>query len=266
MKIAVTGKGGVGKTLISAALAKLFADKNFKVFAIDADPDANLALTLGFPQAEKITSLVEMKKLIEERTGAKSGSFSPYFKLNPKVSDIPDKYFVKHNGISLAVMGTVRGGGLGCTCPENAFLKALLRHLIVEREEVVILDMEAGIEHLGRGTVKSVDILIIVVEPGVRSIETAKRIRKLAGDIGISRLGAIGNKAKNDSDKKFMIENLCRQSPDYPTGLDFLGYISYNEKLIDADLKNLPFYEVCPEVLDEGKVIVEGLMDGREKK
>ena len=266
MKIAVTGKGGVGKTLICATLAKLFVDKNFKVFAVDADPDANLALTLGFPQAEKITSLVEMKKLIEERTGAKSGSFSPYFKMNPKVGDIPDKYFVKHNGISLAVMGTVRGGGLGCTCPENAFLKALLRHLIVEREEVVILDMEAGIEHLGRGTVESVDILVIVVEPGVRSIETAKRIRKLAGDIGISRLGAIGNKTRNDSDKKFMIENIGGQNLNYSLGIDFLGYISYNKKLVDADLKNLPFYEVCPEVLDEGKVIVEGLMDGREKK
>jgi len=252
MKIAVSGKGGVGKTLISAVLAKLFVGRNLKVFAIDADPDANLAHTLRFPEASKITPLIEMKKLIEERTGAKAGSSSPYFKLNPKVDDIPDRYFVKHEGISLAVMGTVRGGGLGCTCAENAFLKALLRHLIVEREEVVILDMEAGIEHLGRGTVESVDRLFIVVEPGSRSIETAKRISKLASEIGIARFGVIGNKIRSDKDRKFITGSL--------PGFDFAGFISYNDRLIDADLNNLPFYEVCPEVLEQAKVIVETLV------
>ncbi len=252
MKIAVTGKGGVGKTLISAVLARLFAGRNLKVFAIDADPDANLAQTLAFPEASEITPLIEMKKLIEERTGAKAGSSGPYFKLNPKVDDIADKYFVKHEGIGLAVMGSVRGGGLGCTCAENAFLKALLRHLIVEREEVVILDMEAGIEHLGRGTVEAVDRLLIVVEPGSSSIETAKRIRKLASEIGISRLGVVGNKVRNEEEKKFVRENV--------SGLDFLGFISYNEKLIKADLNDLPFHKACPEVLKEGKAIVDQLV------
>ena len=252
MKIAVTGKGGVGKTLISAILARLLADRGLKVFAIDADPDANLAHTLRFPEVSEITPLIKMKELIEERTGAKVGSSNPYFKLNPKVDDIPDKYFVKHEGIALAVMGSVRGGGLGCTCAENAFLKALLRHLIVEREEAVILDMEAGIEHLGRGTVEAVDRLLIVVEPGNHSIETAKRIRKLASEIGISRLGVVGNKVRNEEEKTFVRENV--------SGLDFLGFFSYNEKLIKADLNNLPFYEVCPEVLEEGKVIVEELV------
>ena len=257
MKIAVTGKGGVGKTLISAVLARLFAGRNFKVFAVDADPDANLALALGFPEPSKIVPLVEMKDLIAERTGAKAGSPSPYFRANPRVDDIPDKYFAAHGDISLAVMGTVRGGGLGCTCPENAFLKALLRNLIVEREEVVILDMEAGIEHLGRGTVESVDRLIIVVEPGIRSIETARRIRKLAADIGMSRLQVVGNKVRGDEDRKFMVENL---------GLDFLGYVSYNEKLVNADLRNIPFYEACPEVLEEGRAILEKLLgNGKEK-
>ena len=251
MKIAVTGKGGVGKTLISAVLAKLFVGRGFKVFAIDADPDANLASALGFPEASKITPLIEMKKLIEERTGAKVGSLNPYFKMNPKVDDIPDKYFVKYEGVSLAVMGTVRGGGLGCTCPENVFLKALLRHLIVEREEVVILDMEAGIEHLGRGTVESVDKLLIVVEPGRHSIETAKRISNLAGEIGITRLGMVGNKIRNDDDRKFITGSL--------PGFEFPAFISYNEKLINADLNNLPFYKVCPGVLEEGKEILEHL-------
>ena len=257
MKIAVTGKGGVGKTLISAILARLFADRNFKVFAVDADPDANLALALGFPEPSKIVPLVEMKKLIAERTGAKAGSPSPYFRVNPKVDDIPDKYFATQGGISLAVMGTVRGGGLGCTCPENAFLKALLRNLIVEREEVVILDMEAGLEHLGRGTVESVDRLIIVVEPGIRSIETAGRIRRLATDIGMSRLEVVGNKVRGDDDRRFMVENL---------NLDFLGYVSYNDELVNADLKNLPFYEACPEVLEEGKAILENLLGNGEEK
>ena len=258
MKIAITGKGGVGKTLISAVLAKLFSGENFKVFAVDADPDTNLALALGFPKSSEIVPLIEMKELIEERTGVKAGSYSPYFKLNPRVDDIPDKHFVTHEGISLAVMGTVRGGGLGCTCAENAFLKALLRHLIIEREEVVIIDMEAGIEHLGRGTVESVDRLIIVVEPGIRSIETARRISKLASDIGLSRFGVVGNKVRKEEEKTLMKTNLVN--------LDFLGFISYNEKLIDADLTNTPFYKVCPEILEEGKAIMERLVEnGREK-
>ena len=251
MKIAVTGKGGVGKTTLSALLAKLFADQGKKVFAIDADPDSNLALALGFPHSAQITPLIKMKELIEERTGAKVGSSSPYFKLNPKVDDIPEKYFAHHQGIHLAVMGSVRGGGLGCTCAENAFLKALLRHLIVEREEVVILDMEAGIEHLGRGTVAAVDRLIIVVEPGRRSIETACRIKDLAGEIGILKIGVVGNKIRGSDDKKFILDNLA--------GFDFLGFFPYREKIVDADLNDTPPFESCPEIMEEGRKIIAKL-------
>ncbi len=253
MKIAVTGKGGVGKTFLVAILAKLFAEKGKKIFAIDADPDSNLALTLKFPNPSEITPLVKMKKLIEERTGGKIGTLNPYFKLNPKVDDIPDKYFLSHQGINLAVMGSVRGGGAGCTCPENAFLKALLRHLIVEREEVVILDMEAGIEHLGRGTAESVDRLIVVVEPARNSIETAHRIRDLAKAIGIARIEIVGNKIRENRDKKFILDALA--------DFDFLGFIPYNEKVTEADLKNIPFFEHCPEILEEGRRILERLGD-----
>ncbi len=253
MKIAIAGKGGVGKTLLAALLGKLFAARKQRVFVIDADPDANLALTLGFRGAERITPLIEMKDLIEERTGAKLGKVNPYFKLNPKVDDIPDKYFVTEGGISLAVMGTVRGGGLGCTCPENAFLRALLRHLIVDRDEVVILDMEAGLEHLGRGTVDAVDRLIIVVEPGMRSMETAHRVEKLSRDIGIRSMGIVGNKVRGDLDRDFMRKNM--------TTIDFLGWLSYNEKLVDGDLQNTPFFKTCPEILGEGKKIIERLVE-----
>ena len=252
MKIAIAGKGGVGKTLLAGLLAKLFVGRGQRVFAIDADPDSNFGLTLGFSGIEKITPLIKMQGLIEERTGAKPGAAAPYFKLNPKVDDIPDKYFVTQDGISLAVLGTVRGGGLGCACPENAFLKALLRHIIVERDEVVILDMEAGLEHLGRGTVEAVDKLIIVVEPGMKSIETARRVEKLSRDIGITSLGVVGNKVRGDADKDFILKNTA--------ALDFLGWLPYNGKIIDADLSNTPFFKACPEILDEGKKIIERLV------
>ena len=253
MKIAVTGKGGVGKTFLVVVLAKFFAEKEKKVFVIDADPDANLALTLGFPNPSEIIPLIKMKELIEERTGAKIGALAPYFKLNPKVDDIPDKYFLRQQGINLAVMGSVRGGGLGCTCPENAFLKALLRHLVVERKEVVILDMEAGIEHLGRGTTQNMDRLIVVVEPGRNSIETAHRIKDLAREIGISRIEIVGNKIRENGDKKFILDALA--------GFDFLGFIPYNKKINEAELKNIPFFEYCPEILKEGREIVKRLGD-----
>ena len=258
MKIAITGKGGVGKTTLAAILAKLFVDKGYRVLSIDADPDSNLAAALGFPQSSKIVPLIEMKRLIEERTGAKRGDPSPYFKLNPRVDDIPERYFTEHDGIRLAIMGTVRGGNLGCTCPENAFLKALLRHLIVEREEVVILDMEAGIEHLGRGTAEAMDRLIIVVEPGSRSIETAYRIKDLAKEIGLKRIEVVGNKMRGDRDRRFVLKNLA--------GFDLLGFLSYNEKVVEADLENSPFFLSCPEILEEGRKIIMKLdEDEREK-
>jgi len=176
MKIAISGKGGVGKTLLAASLSQIFAWAGYSVIAIDADPDANLASTLGYPNPEEITPISELGDLIEERTGMKPGQSGAFFKLNPKVDDLPEDYSVKLDGIKLMVMGRIKRGGTGCYCPEGALLQALLSHLLIHRDEVVILDMEAGIEHLARGTAKSVDRLIVVVEPGRRSIETAGTI------------------------------------------------------------------------------------------
>jgi len=253
MKIAITGKGGVGKTTLAAGLAILFSRQEKRVFAIDADPDANLALTLGFPHPSRIKPLIEMKELIGARTGTRPGGFNPYFKLNPKVDDIPERYFARHKGINLAVMGTVRGGGLGCTCPENAFLKALLGHLILERKEVVILDMEAGIEHLGRGTARGVDRMIIVVEPGSRSIETAFRIKHLAEEIGVKNIAVVGNKIHRNSEKEFLMAHM--------SDFDFLGFIHYNEKILEADLNNTSPFELDTELMEEVAKIAEKMVE-----
>ena len=164
MKIAISGKGGVGKTLLASLLAKIFSESGYSVLAIDADPDANLAANLGFPNPDAIVPISELNELIEERVGAKPGQSGSFFKLNPEVDDLPEKYSAKFHGIRLMVMGRIKRGGTGCYCPEGALLQALLAHLLLQRDEVVILDMEAGIEHLTRGTAKAVDWLIVVVE------------------------------------------------------------------------------------------------------
>jgi len=252
MKIAISGKGGVGKTLLASMLSKIFAESGYSVIAIDADPDANLAATLGFPQAEEITPVSEMKELIEERTGARPGKAEIFFKLNPKVDDIPEKYSVKHNEIRLMVMGQIKRGGSGCYCPENALLKALMTHLIVARNEVVILDMEAGIEHLGRGTARAVDKLIVVVEPGRRSIETALSIEKLAVEIGLQNITVVGNKIRSQSEREFLISNL--------PGFEFLGFIPYDQAIVDADLANLPILESSQQVTAAVKDIYQALL------
>ncbi|MDY7031830.1 MAG: carbon monoxide dehydrogenase accessory protein CooC [Thermodesulfobacteriota bacterium] len=243
MKIAVTGKGGVGKTTFTACLSKKFHDDGYSVLAIDADPNANLAMALGFPDPEKITPIAEMSDLIEERTGAKPGTSGSFFVLNPKVDDIPEKYWVEHNGIRLMIMGTVKKGGSGCVCPESVLLRTLVSHLILARKEVIILDMEAGVEHLGRATAKAVDILIIVVEPGKRSIETAFRIKNLARDIGIESLGVIVNKVRNEKDEEFITGEMV--------GFNILGSIPSDPLIIEADLKGIPPFELSPGIMLE---------------
>ncbi len=237
---------------MASVLSKIFVDSGYSVIAIDADPDANLAATLGFPQAEEITPISEMKELIEERTGARPGQSAPYFKLNPKVDDIPEKYSLKHNGIRLMRMGRIKKGGTGCYCPENALLRALLTHLLVGRNEVVILDMEAGIEHLGRGTARAVDKLIVVVEPGRRSIETALSIEKLAAEIGLQNIAVVGNKIRSQSEKEFLISNL--------PGFEFLGFIPYDQAIVDADLANLPILDSSQQIIAAVEDIYQALL------
>ncbi len=252
MKIAISGKGGVGKTLLASILTKIFAESGYSVIAIDADPDANLAATLGFLHPENITPISEMSALIEERTGAKPGQAGSFFKLNPKVDDIPEKYSQEHNGIRLMIMGRLKRGGSGCYCPENTLLQSLIAHLLLARDEVVILDMEAGIEHLGRGTAKAVDKLIVVVEPGRRSIETALAINKLAQDIGLSSIAIVGNKVRSQSDKEFLISSLA--------GFQFLGFIPYDQAVVDADLANNPVVDASQPVINEVRNIYKALL------
>ncbi len=229
MKIAVSGKGGVGKTTLSAFLVKWFAEQGKHVLAIDADPDANLGNGLGVKEASDIVPISKMKQLVAERTESVPGSFGGFFKMNPKVDDLPEKLAVKSgDNIRLMVMGGVKKGGTGCVCPESILLKNLVQHLILRRDEVVVMDMEAGIEHLGRGTSQAVNCLIVVVEPGRRSIETALKIKDLAGDIGLSRVALVGNKVRSDKDREFLTNSL----PEYR----FLGFIPYDDQIIEADL------------------------------
>jgi CO dehydrogenase maturation factor len=252
MKIAISGKGGVGKTLLAAFLAKIFASNGYSVIAIDADPDANLAATLGFPSPEKITPISELKDLIEERVGVRPGTSGSFFKLNPKVDDLPEKYSVRIDGIRIMSMGRIKRGGTGCYCPEGALLQALVSHLLLQRDEVVILDMEAGIEHLTRGTIKAVDKLIIVVEPGRRSLETAETIKKLAQDLGLNNIAAVGNKIRNEADEQFIKSNL----PD----IKIIGFIYYDTAINDADLANVSLFTASPRTMEAVKNIYETLV------
>jgi len=252
MKVAVSGKGGVGKTLLASLLSRIFAESGYSVLAIDADPDANLAATLGFPHPEKIIPISEMKSLIEERTGTRAGQAAAYFKLNPKVDDLPEKYSQEYKGIRLMVMGQIKKGGGGCYCPENTLLQALVSHLLLARNEVVILDMEAGIEHLGRATAKAVDKLIVVVEPSRRAVETAYRITKLAQDIGLQNIAVVGNKLRSQSEREFLISSL--------PGFEFLGFIPYDQAVVDADLGNLPPVDASQSIITEVRNIHQALL------
>ncbi len=257
MKIAISGKGGVGKTLLAAFLARMFADEGYSVLAIDADPDANLAATLGFPNPESIVPISDMKDLVEERTGTGGGKASPYFKLNPKVDDIPEKYAVKYNGIRLMRMGRVKQGGSGCYCGENTLVRALLAHLLLARNEIIVLDTAAGIEHLSRGTARAVDKLIIVVEPGHRSIETAREITLLAKDIGITNLAIVGNKVRSEVEKDYITSHL--------PGYEVLGFIPFDQAIIDADMGNRSILDASPFVISEVRKIYLTLLAFQSK-
>ena len=195
MKIAISGKGGVGKTTVSALLARYISQKNKRVIAIDADPDANLAAALGYPDPNSIKPLSSFDKLIEERVGG-----GGMIRLNPKVDDLVDKVGVDLDGITLMVLGTIAQGGGGCFCSPSALLKAFLIHVLTQPDEWVFIDMEAGLEHLGRGSSGNVDGLLIVVEPAPRSLETAARIRALAKDLGIKKVMGVANKIQSPSD------------------------------------------------------------------
>jgi CO dehydrogenase maturation factor len=228
MKIAVTGKGGVGKTTFSAILARLYAEEHRKVLAVDVDPDANLGLALGFDKEtlDSIVPIAHLKELVQERTGATDQNMGKFFKINPRVDDIPDAYAKECNGVRLLTMGTVEEGGAGCVCPEHVLIRRIISHLVLRSDDVVIMDMEAGIEHLGRGTASSVDQFIVVIEPGARSIQTYEKVKKLASDLGVERVRVVANKVRDEDDEAFIKENIKD---------DLLGFVHYNQEVIDAD-------------------------------
>ena len=260
MRLAIAGKGGVGKTTLASLLAMVYSAEGKRVIAIDADPDANLAGALGIPpeQARRITPISQLKDLIEERTGAKAGSFGAYLKLNPRVDDIPDRFSAHKGNIRLMVLGTVKGGGAGCICPESALLRSLMSHLLLERSEIIIMDMEAGLEHLARGTAAGVDAFIIVVEPGRRSLQTAESIQKLAKDLGIDKCYVVGCKTQNAADRLFITENM--------PGFEIIGFINYNPAIVQADRQGTGIYEAAPEAVLEARQIKERLEQGLSPK
>jgi CO dehydrogenase maturation factor len=240
LKIAVSGKGGVGKSTLAAALCKVLSDKGFKVVAIDADPDANLASALGLsPEIKaRIRPLARESDLIEQRTGARPGRAGQMFSLSPDVSDIAQTYGLLCDGVSLLVLGAVKSGGGGCACPENIFLKKLIRHLVLHERETVVVDMEPGVEHLGRATAQGVDTMVIVLEPGTRSKETAARIISLSKDIGLfGKLRLVLNKIRNDNDERDLL------SEDFGA-IEVLGRIPFDERFIEADCKGTSVFDM----------------------
>ena len=247
MKVAITGKGGVGKTTLSSTLARLYADEGRTVLAADVDPDANLGLALGLSQEEvdEIVPISKMRTLVEERTGANEAN--KFFKLNPYVADIPEKFSKDLNGVKLLVMGTVDVGGSGCVCPEHVMLKAILSNLSYRKNDVVIMDMEAGLEHLGRGTASNMDQFIVVIEPGARSVQTYRNVKRLASDLGVARVRVVANKVRDESDEAFIRQSIPAE--------DLLGVIHYNPEIIDADRQGKSPYDFSPKAIEEIKNI-----------
>jgi len=239
MKLAISGKGGVGKSTVAAALALLLARSGSRVLAVDADPDANLAAALGVSAEERrrIVPISRQVALVEERTGAKVKQYGQMFKLNPQVSDIADSYATVHKGVALIVLGAIVKGGGGCACPESVLVKALVADLVLHRNEALVMDMEAGIEHLGRGTAQGVDAMLVVVEPGQRAVDCAMSVVKLCKDLKIKKIYAVANKITCPGDEQFVRNSLG--------DLHLLACVPYAESIRRSDM--------------EGKSVLEGL-------
>ena len=243
MKLAITGKGGVGKTTLSSTLARLYADEGRTVLAADVDPDANLGLALGLTQEEVDSTIPisKMRELAKERTGASDDN--RFYKLNPYVADIPEKFAKTINGVKLLVMGTVDVGGTGCVCPEHVMLKSILSALTYRKNDVVIMDMEAGLEHLGRGTAANMDQFVVVIEPGSRSVQTYRNVKRLASDLGVKRVRVVANKIRDEKDEEFIRNAIPAE--------DLLGCIHYNPEIMDADRNGKSPYDFSPTAIDE---------------
>ncbi|MHC4113709.1 MAG: ATP-binding protein [Planctomycetota bacterium] len=263
-KIAVGGKGGVGKTTVCAVFARLFAEDGFDVLAVDADPNANLCTTFGLPAGRSPEPLIKMKQLIAERTGTSKDATSAYFRLNPKVSDLPEKYWIEVDGpkpqaenavsarpLKLLILGGITQAGAGCACPEGAFLKAMLSHTILQRQEMVLVDLAAGPEFLGRASIKGIDVLVVVVEPGSRSIEAAATIVKMGKELGINHVAAIANKITDPA----QAEVIKSQMPN----ITFLANIEYYPAVQQADLYCRDVFQADPELVNSLRKAKEAL-------
>ena len=259
MKIAVTGKGGVGKTTFAAILCRLYAQEGRPVLAADVDPDANLGLALGFDQdqLEQIVPISEMKDLINERTGADSSGIAKFFKLTPKVDDIPDMFAKTCNGVKLLTLGSVDVAGAGCVCPEHVVLKRLLSHLTIQNKDVVVMDMEAGLEHLGRGTAENMDQFVVVVEPGARSLQTYRKVKQLAHDLGVQQVRVVANKVRNAEDEEYIRSNVPAD--------DLLGIMHYSELVGDADRHGGSPFDYDPQAVAEVAQI-KAIIDADDKE
>jgi CO dehydrogenase maturation factor len=259
MKIAITGKGGVGKTTLAALLAQAYADMGRQVLAVDADPSPCLAGALGFPDSlrEQLHPIAEMDDLIEERTGAKPGTVGGFFTINPRVDDIPERFSVLHRDVRLLEMGSVDIGGSGCICPESAMLKTLFTHLLFRKDDILILDMYAGVEHLGRATVDFVDAMLVVVEPTRRSLGTAAQIKKLANDIGLDRLWLVGNKVRNTEEINFL--------EDETPGIPILGTLPADLAVQEADRLGAAVYDYVPALHQAAVLMAKSLVAELDK-
>jgi len=243
----------VGKTTVCAVWAQLFAQDGFDVLAIDADPNANLALAFGVPAEQTPVPLIQMKELIAERTGTRKDAVGAYFRLNPKVSDLPEKYWVRVDGVKLLVLGAITRAGTGCACPEGAFLKALLTHTILQREELVLVDLAAGVESMGRASIQGIDALVVVVEPGGRSIETANNVAEMAKDLGIKYVAAIANKI-TEAAQTDIIRSQLRDIP-------LLVSLSYSRSVQQADIERKPVTKADAEFVRQLRHAKDALVD-----
>ena len=255
MKLAVCGKGGVGKTFIAGTLAQQFARQGHAVIAIDADSSPNLARTLGLSvnEASRILPVAENEDLIRLKTGT---DYSGVFRLTFTVADIIADYAVKTpGGAGLLVMGTVKAMGSGCTCPAHSVIKALMRHLVVERDEIVILDMEAGIEHLGRGTAEHVDTLLVVTDANQKSRETAATIIRLARSSAIRDIRILGNRVASGRDKEILLSFAQENT------VPLAAVISYDPVVADAGVTGEPVNQDNSRAVMELSILAGDLMN-----
>ncbi len=256
LKVAFCGKGGVGKTTIAALFVRKLAEAGTRVVAVDADPVPNLAAALGFPREVRPEPLSALKELVQERTGAQPG-WGTLFRLNPRVDDLPERLGATRGNVRLLAMGTVEKGGGGCVCPESVMLKALVSHLLLQDDQAVVMDMEAGVEHLGRGTAASVDRMVVVVDCGQRSHEAARKIRALAADLGVASLAVIANRVRSRGEA----EQVRASLPD----LEFLGALPYDPTILDADRRGEAPYADLSRAPAELTAIVEAIEPARRR-